>query len=83
MHLFGGNLSFPNLQKRAYNGTNHVSEKPVGLDDEYVLIRGVFYPFGTSNGAIVRFYIGMQFAKTGKIGVVEKNGQSLFNSLYI
>ncbi len=44
-----------------------------------MLVGGIFDPFGTGNGTVVRLYIGVQLAEAGKVGMFEKTGNSLLD----
>lgn len=61
--------SFPSyIEQRSYDGPHHVTEETVGSDGKYLSFAFGF-PAGECHSAIIGFNIGMQFAKTGEIGI--------------
>lgn len=56
------------IEQRSYDGPHHVTEEAVGSDGKYLSFAFGF-PAGECHSAIIGFNIGMQFAKTGEIGI--------------
>ena len=65
-------LASTHFKQRTHYGSYHVSQEAVSLDGEYPL--SVFLlPFRLHHAAVVGFDVGVQFAETGKIGVLKRS----------
>ena len=59
------------IEQRSYDGPHHVTEEAVGSDGKYLSFAFGF-PAGECHSAIIGFNIGMQFPKTGVMGLREE-----------
>lgn len=67
-----GKLTTPHLEKRTHNGTNHITQKTVGLNREYPSNLIHLCPGSMHYLAIISFDVGMQFTEAGEIGIIEQ-----------
>lgn len=65
------------IEQRSYDGPHHVTEEAVGSDGKYLSFAFGF-PAGECHSAIIGFNIGMQFAKTGEIGISVELSAAVF-----
>ena len=70
-------LATSHLEEGAHNGTHHVAQEAVGLDDKAPLVLAHLFPMGLHDAAVVGSHIGVELTETGEVNIVEESASSL------
>ena len=81
--LIDGHLATPHLEEGAHDGTHHVAQEAVGLDDEAPLMLAHLFPSGLHDAAVVGGDIGVELAEAGEVDIIEEAAGSLVHPLEV
>ena len=81
--VIDGHLATANLEEGAHDGTHHVAQEAVGLDDEAPLVLTHLLPPGLHDAAVVGGHIGVELAEAGEVYVLEELLGSLVHALKV
>ena len=81
--LVDAHLATAYLEKGAHDGTHHITQEAVGLDDEAPLVITHLFPSGLHDAAVIGSHIGMELAEAGEVSIVEEATGSFVHPLKV